>query len=91
VSRYELAIKPRARRALAERLPFEVAAAAAELIQGPLLAQPYRVGKALHRELTGLYSARLATQWRIIYTIDEVARVVTVETIQHRGAVYRSA
>lgn len=90
MSPFELAVKPRARRALAEKLPFEVAAAAAEFIQGPLLEQPYRVGKALHRELTGLYSARLATEWRIIYTIDEVARLITVETIQHRGNVYRS-
>jgi mRNA interferase RelE/StbE len=90
VSPFELAVKPRARRALAEKLPFEVAAAAAEFIQGPLLEQPYRVGKALHRELTGLYSARLATEWCSIYTIDEVARLITVETIQHRGNVYRS-
>jgi mRNA interferase RelE/StbE len=90
VSRFELAVKPRARRALAEKLSFEVAAAAAEFIHGPLLDQPHRVGKALHRELTGLYSARLATEWRIIYAIDEVARLVTVETIQHRGNVYRS-
>ena len=89
MTRFELAVKPRARRALAESLPFEVAAAAAEFIHGPLLEQPYRVGKALHRELTGLYSARLATEWRIIYTIDEVARLVTVETIQHRGSVDR--
>jgi mRNA-degrading endonuclease RelE of RelBE toxin-antitoxin system len=89
VSRFELAVRPRARRALTDKLPFEVAAAAAELIHGPLLEQPYRVGKALHRELTGLHSARLATEWRIIYTIDEVARLVTVETIQHRSSVYR--
>lgn len=90
MSRFELAVKPRARCALAEKLPFEVAAAAAEFIHGPLLEQPYRVGKALHRELTGLYAARLATGRRIIYTIDEVARLVTVETIQHRGTVYRT-
>lgn len=90
MSQFELAVKPRARRALAEMLPFEVAAAAAEPIHGPLLDQPYRVGKALHKELTGLFYARLATDWGIIYTIDEVARMVTVETIQHRGSVYRS-
>jgi mRNA interferase RelE/StbE len=90
VSLFELAVKPRARRALAEKLPFEVAAAAAEFIHGPLLEQPYRVGKALHRELTGFYSARLGAEWRIIYVIDEVARLVTVETIQHRQSVYRT-
>jgi mRNA interferase RelE/StbE len=90
VSLFELAVKPRARRAVAEKLPFEVAAAAAEFIHRPLLEQPYRVGKALHRELTGLYSARLAAEWRIIYTIDEVARLVIVETIQHRSSVYRA-
>lgn len=84
MSQFELAVKPRARRALAEKLPFEVAAAAAEFIHGPLLDQPYRVGKALHKELTGLFSARLATDWRIIYTIDEVARIVTVEGLGRR-------
>lgn len=89
MKRYELTVKPRARRALTEALPFEVAAVAAEFIHGPLLEHPYRVGKALHRELTGLHSARLATQWWIIYAIDEVARVVTVETIHHRATVYR--
>lgn len=90
MSQYKLAVRPRARRALAESLPFEVATAAAEFIHGALLASPYRVGKPLRRELTGLYAARLATRWRIIYSIDEAAHVVTVETIQHRGLAYRT-
>lgn len=89
MSRYKLAVKPRARRALAEQLPFQVATAAAEFIHGPLLANPHRVGKALGGELTGLHSARLATRWRFIYAIDESACVVTVETVQHHGTAYR--
>lgn len=55
---YELGTAPPARRALAEKLPVDIAAAAAEFITGPLLAHPRRVGKPLGAELTGIYSAR---------------------------------
>lgn len=88
MSRYELAVKPRARRALTEHLPFDVAVTAAEFIHGAPLENPKRVGKELRRELTGYYSAQPAAQWWILYTIDERAKVVTVETIQHRERVY---
>jgi mRNA interferase RelE/StbE len=56
-ARYELGTAPPARRALAERLPIEVASAAAEFITGPLLEDPRRVGKPLGAELAGIYSA----------------------------------
>jgi len=48
---YELATAAPARRALADRLPHEVAASAVEFITGPLLKNPQRVGKALSDEL----------------------------------------
>ncbi len=78
-----------ARRAFAQSLPEDVATAALEFITGPLLEVPRRIGKPLKEELTGLYSARLGTQWRVIYRIDESKRVVIVEDIQHRSTVYR--
>ncbi len=57
--RYELGTAPPVRRALAERLPPEVAVAAVELITGPLLESPRRIGKPLRDALVGLTSARL--------------------------------
>ena len=86
---YELGMTRPARRAISELLPEDVAAAAVELITGPLLAEPYRVGKPLRDTLTGLHSARLGTQWRVLYRIDESKHAVIVQDIQHRSAAYR--
>ena len=77
------------RRAISESLPEDVAAAAVEFITGPLLAAPYRVGKPLRDKLSGFFSARLGTQWRVLYRIDESKRVVIVQDIQHRSNAYR--
>ena len=87
---YELGIAPPARRALAERLPPEVAASAVEVISGPLLDNPRRVGKELVDELTGIYSARLGRSWRVLYEIDEVKHAVIVLDIRHRSVAYRA-
>jgi mRNA interferase RelE/StbE len=87
--RHELGTAPPARRALAEQLPFEVAAAAAEFITGPLLDDPRRVGKPLGAELAGIYSARLGRDWRVLYEIDDTKHVVIVLDIRHRSAAYR--
>ena len=78
-----------ARRAISETLPEDVAAAAVEFITGPLLEDPRRIGKPLRDELAGLYSARLGTQWRVVYRIDESKHTVTVEDIQYRSTIYR--
>lgn len=88
-ARYELGTAPPARRALAERLPPHVAEAAAELITGPLLENPRRVGKQLADELAGIYSARLARDWRVLYEIDETRHLVIVLDIRHRSTAYR--
>jgi hypothetical protein len=69
--RYELGTAAPARRALAHRLPPEVAAAAVDFITGPLLESPQRVGKALADELVGIYSARLGRSWRVLSEIDD--------------------
>ena len=86
---YELGTTCPARRAISEPLPEDVAAAAVEFITGPLLDAPYRVGKPLRDKLAGLDSARLGTQWRVLYRIDESKRAVIVQDIQRRSAAYR--
>ncbi len=86
---YELGMTRPARRAIAESLPEDVANAAVEFITGPLLEAPYRVGKPLRDRLAGFHSARLGTQWRVLYRIDESKRVVVVQDIQHHSTAYR--
>ena len=88
-ARYELGTAPPARRALAERPSFEIAAAAVEFVTGPLLDDPRRVGKPLGAELTGIYSAHLGRDWRVLYEIDDAKHVVIVLDIRHRSAAYR--
>ncbi len=86
---YVLRTTPTVRRAIAETLPEAVAAAAFEFITGPLLQQPYRVGKRLLPPLEDRFSARRGT-YRVIYRVDDVARVVTVVDIGHRRDIYRT-
>jgi mRNA interferase RelE/StbE len=88
-SPYRLRTTPTVRRALAETLPESVAAAAYEFMVGPLLVQPYRAGKRLLPPLDDRFSARRGT-YRIIYRIDDDARVVTVVDVGHRRDVYRT-
>ena len=87
---YELGMARPARRAISETLPEDIATAAVEFITGPLLEIPRRIGKPLRDELAGFYSARLGTQWRVVYRIDESKRAVIVEDIQHRSTAYRA-
>ena len=89
IARYELGTAPPARRALAGRLPAEIAAAAAEFITGPLLDDPRRVGKPLGAELAGIYSARLGREWRVLYEINESKHLVIALDIRHRSIAYR--
>ena len=86
---YELATAPPARRALADRLPAEIAAAAVEFITGPLLDNPWRVGKPLRDELAGIHSARLGRDWRVLYEIDVHRRLVIVLDVRSRSTAYR--
>ena len=86
---YELGMGCPARRAVSALLPEDVAVAAVEFITGPLLEAPYRVGNPLRDRLTGFHSARLGTEWRVLYRIDESKRVVIVQDIQHRSTAYR--
>jgi mRNA interferase RelE/StbE len=86
---YTLRTTPTVRGALTEILPEAVAAAANEFITGPLLTQPYRVGKRLLPPLDDRFSARRGT-YRVIYRIDDKAQVVTVVDIGHWRDVYRT-
>lgn len=88
---YALRATPTVCRALSETLPEAVAVAAAayEFITGPLLLQPYRVGKRLLPPLDDRFSARRGT-YRIIYRVDDKARVVTVVDVAHRRDAYRT-
>lgn len=84
---YEVRITPEGLRHL-DRLPPKIRDAALAALHGPITEFPYRLGKALVGDLVGLYSARRG-DYRIIYSIDEDAKIVTVHRIQHRGTAYR--
>lgn len=84
---YEVRITPEGLRHL-NRLPPKVRDAALAALHGPIIENPHRLGKRLVGELAGLYSARRG-DYRIIYSIDDHARIVTVHRIQHRGSAYR--
>jgi mRNA interferase RelE/StbE len=86
---YELVVAGPATRTIAEELPEPIANAVIDFITGPLIEQPQRVGRALRHELAGIHSARRGT-YRVLYRIDDDARVVIVLRIEHRGSVYRS-
>jgi mRNA interferase RelE/StbE len=84
---YRLVVAPSAERSLA-RLPEGVAAAIVEFMLGALADAPRRVGHPLQRELAGLWSARRGS-YRVVYEIDDDARVVKALRIDHRADLYR--
>ncbi len=69
------------------RLPERYAAAIVELLPA-IAANPQRLGKPLKFELEGQWAARRGP-YRIVYTLDEEARTVTVLAVAHRADVYR--
>lgn len=90
--RYELRVARAAARALQAGpptgLPLHAAEAIGAFLTGPLLDQPYRVGKELVNEWTGYHGARRG-DYRVIYEIIESERVVRVVRIDHRSHAYR--
>jgi len=84
---YEVEITPEGLRRL-NQVSEKVRAAVLETIFGTIAENPRRAGKSLRGELEGLYSA-LRGEFRIIYEIDEEAKVVLVHRAQHRRGVYR--
>lgn len=85
---YELVVAGPAARAIADQLPEAVAVAVIDLITGPRIENPHRVGRQLRNELEGVWSARRGT-FRILYRINETAREVTVLRVDHRSSAYR--
>jgi len=84
---WHIEIRPPARRDL-HRLPDKIAAAVIEFLGGSLAENPRRVGRPLGRDLLGVWTARRGS-YRILYRIDDRARVVNVVRVDHRRDVYR--
>jgi mRNA interferase RelE/StbE len=76
-----------ASRAIAEQLPEGAAWAVLAFITGRLLANPHRVGTALHGPLEGLHAAHVG-DYRVEYDIDEEARTVQVVRVARRADIY---
>lgn len=85
---YQLVVARSAARALSSMLPEAVATAALGFMTGPLLENPRRVGKRLHAPLDDKWSARRG-QYRIIYTVVEATRTVSVLQVSHRRDAHR--
>lgn len=86
---YEIALAPPARRAITSKLPPDVAAAAVDLITGPPIGNPRRLGKPLHSPPGWHLERRLMRDWRVLYEIDEEKHEVLVVDIRHRADAYR--
>lgn len=84
---WDLVVARSARRAI-DRLPAKIAMAVLDYLLGPLLDNPYRVGKPLRGDLTGLHSARVGA-YRIVYEIDQDSHTIQVIYIDHRVDIYR--
>ena len=85
---FEARLESPAKRALADQLPLAVAVAANAFIFGPLVTDPFRVGKPLKEPLKPLWSARRG-EYRVLYLIDASTRRIRVRAIQHRRDAYR--
>jgi mRNA interferase RelE/StbE len=60
-----------------------------EFMTGVLTEAPRMVGHPLRRKLTGMRAARRGP-YRVVYDIDDDARIISVLRIDHRADVYRS-
>lgn len=85
---FQVTFSGQARRALTDDLPEAVAAGCFAFVDGPLAENPHRVGKPLRAPLEGIRSARRG-EFRILYEIDDDAKVVHVSNIRHRRDAYR--
>lgn len=85
---YRVEVTAPARRQL-QRLPSRVAPAIVAFVAGVLPVRPPRLSRPLTDELAGLRSARRG-DYRVLFEIDEEARMISVFRIGHRSDVYRS-
>jgi mRNA-degrading endonuclease RelE of RelBE toxin-antitoxin system len=86
-SGWQIVTSPRARRDL-RALPENAAAAVFEFIDGPLRSNPYRLGKQLRGPLPDCYSARRG-EYRVIYRLNAVDKILEISHIMHRRDAYR--
>jgi mRNA interferase RelE/StbE len=84
---FEVRFTAAARRGL-NTLPPRVLSAVVEFAFGDLAREPRRVGKPLRDDLAGLFSARRGP-YRVLYRIDDAARIVFIVRVDHRADVYR--
>ena len=84
---FEIEWAPSALRDLA-RPPEKVATAVVEFVYGALASNPRRVGHELRFELEGKHSANRG-DYRVIYEVDDAARLATILAIDHRSKIYR--
>jgi mRNA interferase RelE/StbE len=84
---FEVRFTATARRGL-NTLPPRVLSAVVEFAFGDLAREPRRVGKPLRDDLAGLFSARRGP-YRVLYRIDDAARIVFIVRVDHRADVYR--
>jgi mRNA-degrading endonuclease RelE of RelBE toxin-antitoxin system len=68
------------------RLPEKYATAVVELLPA-IAANPRRLGKPLKFQLEGRWVARRGP-YRVVYSLDEEADIVTVLAVAHRADVY---
>jgi len=85
---YEIFFAPAARRRL-DQLSLPVATAIFEHVTGPVAENPHRLGKPLDRPFDDVWTTRRG-DYRVLYTIDDRERVVTVLAVAHRRDAYRS-
>ncbi|MGL4175737.1 MAG: type II toxin-antitoxin system RelE family toxin [Dermatophilaceae bacterium] len=85
---YELVLTPPAVRAVRTGLPEAVASAVVEFVSGALLENPWRVGKPLRGDFSGVLSARRGT-YRVLYRVNERRHEVVVLRIDQRRDAYR--
>lgn len=85
---YRLVVAPAVVRRLSTTLPEAAAWACYELITGPLLDQPTRVGAPLRAPFAGQWRARRG-DYRVRYVVDEKAGEVRVLDVSHRRDAYR--
>ncbi len=87
MTRYKLIYKPSAIRDL-QKLPRKIVDAVISFCEGPLLDNPYRVGKPLINKYAGFHTAKRGS-YRIVYEIREEEVVVYVAFVGSRADVYR--
>ena len=71
-----------------DRLPAAAAGALFEHLTGPVVGNPYRLGKQLDAPMEQLRSTRRG-EYRALYVVDDEERIVTVVAVAHRRDAYR--